>query len=121
MSEPLKVVTKDWGSEEWVVNQPNYCAKYLRIDPGKRCSEHYHPIKSESFRVELGEVVVSINGARKLYEPLDVIHIPAGTRHWFGVPRNALSHALLLEVSTHHDDNDVVRLRPSGEFEGHEI
>ena len=114
----MLTVPKAWGLEEVLVNSPLYCAKYLHIRPGWRCSEHYHAIKDETFIVVEGYCVISIDGKERPAVLGDKFHIPPNTRHWFGVPSTTESNCVLLEISTHHEDDDVVRLRPSEPYEG---
>ena len=111
----MKKVVKDWGIELWRHNDANYCIKWLIICPGWRCSEHFHPVKTETFIVLEGSCVVEVNGQQQMAYEGDQFEIPAGTRHWFGVCETE-APCTLLEVSTFHSDTDVVRLRPSEPF-----
>lgn len=112
---PLKIVEKTWGFEEWLHNDQDYCIKYLNIEPGWKCSKHYHPRKKETFVVVQGRCIVSVND--ELYDAKmgDQFEIAPKTIHWFGVP-DGENTCTLLEVSTFHDDADVVRLAESGKF-----
>lgn len=107
------IVKKLWGSEDVLVNSPLYCAKILRIDPGMGCSYHRHRIKDETFFVLSGEVVLKL-GERvpMLLKHGSSQHVPPMTYHSFG----SESGAVMLEVSTHHEDSDVERLTESGPF-----
>jgi hypothetical protein len=49
-------VVKLWGSEDWLVNDDFYCAKYLNLNRGFECSLHFHVLKSETFYT-LGGVI----------------------------------------------------------------
>ena len=113
---PLKIVAKLWGAEEWLHNDQDYCIKYLNIEPGWKCSKHYHPHKKETFVVVQGRCIVSVND--ELYDAKmgDQFEIAPKTVHWFGVPEDEKDCCTLLEVSTFHDDTDVVRLVESGKF-----
>lgn len=111
------LIPKTWGREEVIVSEPEYTAKYLVISPGKKCSLHYHPIKKETFHVERGKV---------LLEQLDVRGIPFSETLETGASRTIMPKtphrfsskegAVLLEISTHHEDSDVVRIEPSGDL-----
>jgi hypothetical protein len=46
---PVHFVKKGWGSELWLVNGDLYCGKILRFNKGKKCSLHYHKLKTETF------------------------------------------------------------------------
>ena len=106
-------VEKGWGHEKWIVNTPEYCGKILHVKKGKRCSWHYHRIKDETFYVQSGRVMVFIGedndeGQAEMLalEPGDSLHIPPDTRHFFF----ALSDTDIFEFSTHHEDNDSIRI-----------
>lgn len=115
-------VVKLWGAEEWLVNNDLYCAKRLYIRPGFMCSLHYHNVKDETFYVEHGLVRIETYSLKngRLWAPIDMgfigpgssLRISPGTPHRF---RSALPDgaATILEVSTHHDDADVVRIEES--------
>ena len=115
ISTALKVVEKQWGIEIWRKNDEDYCIKWLVLTPGWRCSEHYHPMKKETFIVMHGACTVSLDGKEVLAIPGDQFEIEPMMRHWFGVESG--EPCTLLEVSTFHSDEDVVRLSPSGPYE----
>jgi mannose-6-phosphate isomerase-like protein (cupin superfamily) len=111
-----EVIEKAWGTEEVLVDEREYCAKRLRITPSKRCSLHYHPRKKETFVVESGIVRLEQRDVRgaAIDETLaagDSRTIAPGTPHRF----SSREGAVVLEVSTRHDDLDVVRIEPSGD------
>ena len=58
--EPVRIVPKGWGREVWIANGDLYCGKILEITKGKKLSLHYHKIKSESFYLRAGRLVVRI-------------------------------------------------------------
>src|SRR2546429_4045694 len=111
----LKVVKKAWGSEEWLVNEPEYCAKVLKIKQNCASSLHYHCIKKETFIVQSGTVRLEQRDLRGI--PIDELLMPGESRtiepntpHRF----SAKNKAEILEISTHHDEQDVIRIEPSG-------
>lgn len=53
-----KFVSKGWGHELWMVNNDLYCGKKLFFAKGKRCSWHYHKIKTETFYCQYGKVAI---------------------------------------------------------------
>ena len=106
----LDIVLKVWGAELWLVNEKEYCCKFLEFKKGASGSLHYHPIKKETFKVLNGKCMLEVGD--KTYK-LSVISKPItinpGTPHRV----KALKDTMILEVSTHHDDNDVVRIEVS--------
>jgi len=101
-------VEKGWGYEKWIVNTKDYCGKLLHVDEGKHCSWHYHHQKDETFYVQSGmlHVVLGSDAEEFILTPGDSLHIPPGTLHKFA----ALEDTDFFEFSTHHDDEDTVRL-----------
>jgi mannose-6-phosphate isomerase-like protein (cupin superfamily) len=106
-------VEKVWGREYWLENNESYCAKLLYIRAGYQCSLHYHKIKDETFLVLDGTISLETTSARRL-QP-DILHPGQKTRiHPYVAHRfTGITNAIILEVSTYHDDLDVVRLEES--------
>lgn len=104
-SSPAIHVPKAWGHEVWLVNTDLYCLKELHISAGWQCSLHRHRIKDETFLVQSGDVEIELGARRWTAHVGDAIHVPAMTWHRFG----SSGSAQLLEVSTHHSDDDVER------------
>lgn len=104
---------KGWGSEEWVVNNEMYCGKILRFEAGRRCSFHFHKLKTETFYLQSGLIRVlysygdDINEADEVVlEPGQVFHVPIGLRHQM----IAKEDSVLLEFSTQHFEEDSYRV-----------
>lgn len=115
----MRIVQKLWGHEEILLEREKLTVKRLVIDPGKRCSLHYHPVKEECFVIREGTVWV------RLELPTHEFMLVAGTMDDQravliepGRPHRFWSHAggVLEEFSTKHSDEDVVRLEPSGDI-----
>lgn len=123
--EDRPFVSKLWGFEEILVNGDKYCAKLLWITAGFQCSLHYHLVKTETFIALDGLTRVEYHEGNTRFETLlsgrrrDTLTIPAGTPHRFWSMGSTGS--LLLEVSTTHSDDDVVRIEPSKEQSNHEF
>jgi mannose-6-phosphate isomerase-like protein (cupin superfamily) len=105
MAEENKVVEKKWGKEVYLTNTPHYCCKRLHVSPGFVCSRHRHLKKHETFIVEEGVGWIEVNA--RMYQVCegDHLHIPAQTWHRFWSDVGMV----MLEVSTHHEDEDVER------------
>lgn len=104
-------VEKVWGRESWIVNNEKYCAKILHLKMGFICSLHYHVVKDETFYILFGKCMLEINDV--LYSMGDgcSIRIRPGQVHRFWT--DAIGGCEILEVSTPHSEEDVVRLEPS--------
>ncbi|MCH7548344.1 MAG: cupin domain-containing protein [Candidatus Krumholzibacteriota bacterium] len=111
-----RVVPKLWGEEHWIVNR-EYCGKKLLLKKGLRCSMHRHPIKDETFHLETGVVFLELGGEEFFLRAGDTMHIPAGTPHRF----SGLEDSVILEFSTHHEDDDVIRESESGPIPADEL
>lgn len=116
----MQVEKKAWGREEIIVND-EYCGKILYLFPGKKCSLHYHNVKKETFHVQSGLVRLEQRDVRgsaidELLKPGESRTIMPKTPHRF----SSTHGAIILEISTHHEDSDVVRIEPSGKIEHEE-
>ena len=112
--EPF-IVDKDWGREIVYHNDEKYCLKKLIIDAGWMCSLHYHAQKEETFLVIQGQVYLVLPDEtgrgfeRHHLSPGDSRTVLPETPHRF----YSRLGAAMIEASTKHSDNDVVRLDPS--------
>lgn len=108
----LTEVPKKWGKEVWVVNCEQYCGKLLHVNKDAVSSLHYHPKKQETFYCLEGQVALTIDGKDYMLNPFSRPKtIYPGVTHQF----RGICQAIILEVSTHHDDEDVIRLSESKE------
>ena len=106
----MKIVKKKWGQETWMVND-KYCMKMLRVEPEHFCSLHYHPIKDETFFFLSNDIELEVGDSRFWPRKFDHVRIAPKVIHRFY--NGGGETALILECSTHHDDEDVVRLEES--------
>ena len=102
---------KGWGSETWLVNTPLYCAKILTLKKGKRCSLHYHKVKTETMLVVEGRVLMLFGASQDSLQSMelgvgDVFHISPGLLHQF----EGISDSIIHEFSTEHFESDSFRL-----------
>lgn len=103
-------VPKVWGKEVWLVNNDKYCAKLLHLDRGAEGSMHYHPVKQETFYCLEGQVALTIEDTDYMLGQFSRPKtIMPGQKHQI----KGICDSVILEVSTHHDEKDVVRLSQS--------
>jgi mannose-6-phosphate isomerase-like protein (cupin superfamily) len=112
---PVKIVPKGWGREVWIVNNELYCGKILDILKGKRCSLHFHKLKTESFFLRKGRLKVYFKESptAEVMQQFELIagecmDIPRGLVHQM----EALEDSELWEFSTQHFDSDSNRIVP---------
>lgn len=114
-----EIVNKIWGKEEIVVNNELYCSKFLHLKKDFKCSYHCHKIKTETFYVLSGSVLMKY-GSEKNYsykelEKGDSMLVLPGLYHSF----IGLEDAIILEVSTQDFKDDSYRLDSSSNiFQG---
>jgi mannose-6-phosphate isomerase-like protein (cupin superfamily) len=110
---PVHIEPKGWGREIWIANNPQYCGKILEITKGKRCSLHFHKLKTESFFLRSGRLSIRV----KESVDADVVQefelregqcmdVPIGLVHQM----LALEDSELYEFSTEHFESDSYRL-----------
>ena len=109
----MKIVEKGWGHEKWIHNDEKYCGKLLFFKAGKKCSLHYHKLKSETFYVQSGALCcIFSNGIEdepfemQVLYPGDVKEVPPYTRHQM----LAIENTVMFEFSTQHFDEDSIRI-----------
>jgi mannose-6-phosphate isomerase-like protein (cupin superfamily) len=109
---PVHVEPKGWGREVWIANNDLYCGKILEIDLGKRCSLHFHKLKTESFYLRTGQLRVRVQDSAAA--PIEEFVLNAGEcmdiRPGQVHQMEALQQAELYEFSTQHFDSDSYRL-----------
>ena len=111
--KPVHIEPKGWGREVWIANNALYCGKILEIDKGRRCSLHYHQLKTESFYLHSGRLRIRVKDSpnSETIEEFEIaagdcMDVPPGLVHQM----EALEDAQLFEFSTQHFDSDSYRL-----------
>ena len=111
--QPIHIEPKGWGREVWIANSPLYCGKILEIRRGKRCSLHYHKLKTESFFLRSGRLRIRVKqtSGDETIEEFEMeagqcMDVPPGLVHQM----EALEDAELFEFSTQHFNSDSHRL-----------
>lgn len=119
LNEDVKIVPKGWGEERWLHNDPLYCGKILVVNEGKRCSLHYHELKTETFYVQQGRIrmeLTDLASARQsppviqevfVMAPGDTLLLKPGMVHRF---TSLDGDAHIFEFSTQHFDEDSYRI-----------
>jgi len=109
----MEIVNKGWGYEKIIANSPLYCGKLLHFYKGKRLSFHYHCLKTETFYLAVGQILLKYSEGDKLEEakelilyPGDSFDVPIGLRHQM----IAIEESDLFEFSTQHFDSDSIRI-----------
>jgi len=105
-SDKITKVPKVWGHEIWMANTDSYCGKELILKKGKRCSLHEHKDKDETFYIQKGRILMEVGKEIKVMVKGDSVRISPGTKHRF----SGLDDAIIIEISTHHEDSDSYRV-----------
>jgi len=111
MSSGIKFVPKGWGGEYWIHNDELYCGKKLVLRAGKRCSLHYHKLKTETFYIQTGKLKMELKYPDGREETIimcagDKLELPPGTTHRF----TGIEDTEIFEFSTTHFDSDSHRI-----------
>lgn len=108
--ETVREVKKVWGKELWIVNCNEYCGKLLFLNKGAQSSYHRHLVKKETFYCLRGQVALTIEDKDYMLNPFSRPKtIKPKQYHGFW----GITNAVILEISTHHNDSDVERLTQS--------
>jgi mannose-6-phosphate isomerase-like protein (cupin superfamily) len=109
----LEIHPKGWGYEKWIVNNQLYCGKLLFFNENKKCSFHFHKVKTETFYLQRGLIKVLHSFGDDItlteevvLEPGDSFHVPVGLRHQM----IAMENSELFEFSTQHFEEDSYRI-----------
>jgi len=54
----IQWISKGWGGEKVIDNRKEYCGKILYIIKDKSLSVHYHNIKTETFLILKGKILI---------------------------------------------------------------
>lgn len=113
MKQEHTYVDKGWGFEDIIVNNDLYCGKVLHFEEFKRCSYHYHKLKTETFFLRKGMLMVTYGWTDDILEAKetvlmagDIFHIPIGLRHQMF----AMEESELFEFSTQDFVDDSYRV-----------
>ena len=111
VKEEPQEIEKLWGHETVLFpSRQKYCAKLLHLHKGAQSSHHRHPSKEESFYCLEGTAVLTVTGKSYMLTPFARPKtILPGEEHSF----HGVTEAIILEVSTHDDPEDVERFSTS--------
>ncbi len=113
-------VWKKWGFEDIIENNENYCLKVITCVDENWSSggkHHYHPIKDETFYVIEGTLELDSEldpgpfCMSRLLRVGESYRIKPGVKHRFRSVGKIGVKCVFIEASTHHSDDDTVRVR----------
>lgn len=122
----VKFVSRPWGFEKIVENNEFYCGKFLFCAKGEKSDLKYYKTKKQTFYLHSGKIEVRFSdeieklqkslssGSSFLYDILEKETLNQGDTFYIP-PRRAhqiifLEDSEIFEVSSFHDDLDIVRL-----------
>jgi len=87
-----------------IVNLLNreYCMKLIVLVPGQTHPEQYHKEKVETFRILHGDVLLELDGEKKVCKPGDFLTVEKGSHHIF----SSETGAVIEEISTTYVRDD---------------
>ena len=119
-----RFVAKGWGYEKWIVNSALYCGKILHFVKGRKCSLHYHKLKTETFYVLFGRISIVCGDSKEIEKNIDFglnpmaglsVKILEAGDYFLIVP--GLAHMIeaemdseIIEFSTQHFEEDSYRI-----------
>lgn len=112
--DSAKIVNKVWGHEKWLENNEKYCSKILVLKKNFQCSLHHHKVKDEMFLIRKGLVKLELGDKILSMSEGDFVRVLPGINHRF----TGIEDSEILEISTHHEDEDSYRLEKSRKVEG---
>lgn len=101
-------IKKVWGSEEIIVNNSFYCGKILNLFARYRCSIHWHNVKTETFYILSGLVLMELENYQSepfIMHPGDSIDIMPQMKHRF----TGLLDSKIIEFSSQDFPEDSYR------------
>ena len=110
--EEAETINKGWGSEIIFANNELYCGKLLNFDKGSRFSMHFHMKKDETWYVAEGTIRLNWIDTTNANKRSEIVREGGVVRNRPGEPHQveALSDAVIFEVSTTHFDEDSYRV-----------
>ena len=110
--EQPEIVSKGWGSEVIFANNEMYCGKLLRFDKGSKFSMHFHMKKDETWYLSEGKIRLNWIDTTDASRTSEIVESGTVIRNRPGEPHQveALTDAIIFEVSTTHFDEDSYRV-----------
>jgi len=109
----MQIVQKGWGCEKIIHNSDGYCGKILCFNKGKKCSYHFHRLKTETFLCHKGKIRLRHGSSDDLEDSEEIVlfegdtfHVPVGLRHQM----EAMEDSELFEFSTTDFPDDSIRI-----------
>ena len=79
--ESGRIVYRQWGRYELLVDTPHYRVKHVVIQPGKTIFAHKHIFRSEHWTIVSGTAFIELDGKEGLYHTDDVVDVLPGKTH----------------------------------------
>jgi len=110
--EKPEIVQKGWGSEVIFANNEMYCGKLLRFNKGSKFSMHFHMKKDETWYLSEGTIKLNWIDTTDASRTTEIVECGGVIRNRPGEPHQveALTDAIIFEVSTTHFDEDSYRV-----------
>lgn len=96
-TEKSTIFYRSWGTYERYIEEKDYRVQKVTLLPGKTIYQHRHMLRTESWTVIRGTVLVDVAGESKIYSVGDSITAPVGSNHQ--ISNIGQSAAILLEIA----------------------
>ncbi len=108
-----RVLYRQWGNYELLVDTPHYRVKKVVINPGKTIYAHKHLLRSEHWSVVTGQALIELDDELGIYETNSIIEVCQGMTHQVSNIGN--DTLVIIEVSVGEnvtEDDKVSEQRP---------
>lgn len=113
-----RVIYRQWGSYELLVDTPHYRVKKVMISPEKTIYEHKHLYRGEHWSVVSGQALISLDGVSRHYSTNDVIVVKQGMLHQVSNVGNDFLVIIEVSVGENVTEDDKVAERRQDLTEG---
>jgi len=85
-----------------------YCKKLIVVLPGQKHPEQYHKVKEETFHLLYGDVILKLDGVKKVCKPGEIVTVERRVKHTF----SSKTGAIIEEISSTHFKEDSFYTNP---------
>lgn len=106
-----RILYRQWGNYELLVDTPHYRVKKVIIDPEKTIYEHKHLFRGEHWSVVSGKALIELDGVSRHYTTNDVVVVKQGMLHQVSNVGNEPLIIIEVSVGENVSEDDKVAVR----------